>query len=74
MPGIISLIIMCIGIIMKLETASIAEPLQNRQHAQNPVMLSALWRKDEVGRNERKDGGRKEGGRKGQIGRGRGRE
>jgi len=37
-------------------------------------MLSALWRKDEVGRNERKDGGRKEGGRKGQIGRGRGRE
>ena len=26
----------------KLETASIAEPLQNRQHAQNPLMLSTL--------------------------------
>jgi len=35
LPGIISLIIMCIGIIMKLETVSIAEPLQNRHHAQN---------------------------------------
>jgi len=29
----------------KLETASIAKPLQNQQHAQNPLMLSTIGRK-----------------------------
>ena len=38
----------------KLETVSIAEPLQNRQHA--PLMLSTLGREGEVGKEVGREG------------------
>ena len=44
----------------KLESVSIAESLQNRQHAQNPLMLSTLGREGRI-YVERK--GEREGGR-----------
>jgi len=58
--------------IIQLETVSIAEPLQNRQHAQKPLMLSTVGVRErgmevryrEGSREGRRDGRWKEGGRK----------
>jgi len=56
--------------IPKLETVSIAETLQNRQHAQNPQCCEQYGARErgsdgevgkEVGRDEGRDGGRREG-------------
>ena len=63
----------------KLETVNIAQLLQNRQHAQNPNAVNTREQgkermEGEVRRNEGRDDGRRERGRKGQKGKGRGRE
>jgi len=53
-----------------LETVSIAEPLQNRQHAQNPYAVNSREKGKEgevgkeEGRGEGRNGGRRDGGRK----------
>ena len=53
---------------MKLETVSIAEPLQNRQHAQSHNAVNTREKGKREGRKEGrwKEGGRKEAGERGE--------
>jgi len=48
-----------IDTVFQLETVSIAEPLQNRQHPQNPSMLKSryLGREEARRKRQRREGG-----------------